>query len=186
MQTKTQLVLAGVPWKLIGTGTYFRLLESQEPLDVRLWRMGRVIYEAQAIEAGFYSSPIGGFDAVEVYVTANPQRVKVAISDGTGGYDRYTGEVQIAPAKSVVNTGLVSVTGVATPLLVADGKRKGFRVLNSGASVIYLGGGSVSLGNGCLKLNPGDLWVESEAPGASWFAVADGGAGTVKVQELMG
>lgn len=186
MQTESQLVLAGVPWKLFGTGRYFRLLESVEPVDVRLWLQGRVTYEAKRVESGFYSMPDRGFDAVEIATTGNPQLVKVAISDGTGGYERYNGSVEFAAAKSILNTGLVNVAGVATPLLSADAKRKGFRVLNTGASVIYLGGGGVSLENGCLKLNPGDLWVESEAPGAAWFAVADGGAGTVKVQELMG
>lgn len=185
MQTHSQLVLSGVPWRLNGEGSYFRLMESQEPVNVRLWRLGRVVYEAQAVEAGFYTLPTGGFDAVEVETTSNPQAVKVAISQGQGGYDRYTGSVEISAGKSVVNTGLVNVTVVATPLLAANAKRKGFRVLNSGANVIYLGGGGVSLGNGCLKMNPGDLWVESDAPGAAWFAVADGGPGTVKVQELM-
>ena len=186
MQTHSQLVLAGVPWRLNGDGSYFRLMESVEAVNVRLFRLGRVVYDAQRVEPGFYSVPDGGFDAVEVATTVNPQAVKVAISQGQGGYDRYTGSVEISTGKSVVNTGLINVAAVATPLLAADTKRKGFRVLNSGANVIYLGGGGVSLGNGCLKLNPGDLWVESEAPGAAWFAVADGGPGTVKVQELLG
>lgn len=186
MQTKTQLVLAGVPWKLNGEGTYFRLLACVEPVNVRLFRQGRVVYDAEAVEAGFYSIPTAGFDAVEIITTQNPQQVRVAISDGTGGYDRYTGEVNLATAKSIINTGPVPVLTQSTPLVVADARRKGVRFLNSGATVVYLGGGGVDLVNGCLKLNPGELLFESDAPGAAWFAVSDGGPGTVKVMELLG
>lgn len=186
MQTKTQLVLAGVPWKVGGQGTYFRLLDSVEPVNVRLFRLGRVVYDAESVEAGFYSIPTGGFDAVEVSTTANPQQVRIAISDGTGGYDRYSGEVNLATAKSIINTGPMAVLTTATPLAAANPKRKALRFLNSGATVIYLGGGGIDLVNGCLKLNPGDLMFEESAPGAAWFAVSDGGPGTVKVQELVG
>lgn len=185
MQTKTQLVLAGIPWKLHGAGTYFRLLASVEPVNVRLFRQGRVVYDAHAVEAGFYSVPEGGFDAIEVSTTANPQQVRVAISDGTGGYDRYTGEVNLATAKSIVNTGPVPVGIVATNLVAADARRKGVRFLNSGETVVYLGGGGVDLVNGALKLNKGEMLFETDAPGAAWFAVSEGGPGVVKVMELM-
>jgi hypothetical protein len=186
MRTLTQLIENGTPWRLYGTGSYFRVLESVEPVNVRMMRLGRVVYEAQGVEAGFFTAPSGGFDAVEVGTTLNPQRVKVAVSDGTGGYDRYTGTVNMATASSIVNTGVKSVAVVATPLIPADGKRKGIRFLNSGATVVYLGGAGIDLVNGCLKLGPGELLFESEAPSAAWFAVSDGGPGVVKVQELIG
>ena len=186
MRTLEQVVSTAQPWKLHGTGSYFRLMESVEPVHVRVYRQNRVVYSAVSIEAGFYTAPDGGFDAVEIIASNNPQRVKVAVSDGTGGYDRYTGTVNLAQATSVVNTGAMPVGVVATPLVTADGKRRGIRFLNSGATVLYLGGAGVDLVNGCLKLNPGDLHFEGDAPAAAWFAVSDGGQGAVKVQELVG
>ncbi len=186
MRTLEQLVSAAQPWMLHGTGSYFRLMESVEPVHVRVFRQGRVVYNAENVEAGFFTSPDGGFDAVEVIVSNNPQRVKVAVSDGAGGYDRYTGSVNLATGTSVVNTGLVPVGVVATPVIYANVRRKGVRFLNSGDSVIYLGGAGVDLVNGCLKVNPGELLLENEAPGAAWYAVSDGVAGRLKVQELMG
>ena len=186
MRTLEQVVSTTQPWKLHGTGSYFRLMESVEPVHVRVLRQGRVVYSAEHIEAGFYTAPEGGFDAVEIIATNNPQRVKVAVSDGTGGYDRYTGTVNLALATSILNTGVKPVAVVATPLVPADDKRRGIRFLNSGNTVVYLGGAGIDLVNSCLKLNPGDLHFEGDAPAAAWFAVSDGGPGTVKVQELVG
>lgn len=186
MQTLQQIVYAAQPWRLNGTGKYFRVLSNVEAIDVRMFNMGRVTYEAKGVEAGFYVMPDGGFDAVEVVATANPQLVKVAISDGAGGYDRYSGTVNLATAASVVNNGLVNVPAATTQLvLAADASRKGIRFLNSGATVVYLGGAGVDLASGCLKLNAGDLWVEGDAPGAAWYAYSDGGAGALKVQTLI-
>lgn len=186
MQTLSQIVYPGQNWRLHGTGRYFRLMESVEPVDVRVIRQNRVVYEAKNIEAGFYTMPEGGFDAVEVIAKGNPQLVKIATSDGTGGYDRYTGTVNMALATSIVNTGVKPVAVGATLMVPADSKRRGVRFLNSGATVIYLGGAGVDLVNGCIKINPGELYFEGDAPAAAWFAVSDGGPGTVKVQELMG
>jgi hypothetical protein len=185
MRTLAQLIEHGTPWLLHGTGSYFRLLESVEPVNVRVRLQGRIVYEALGVEAGFYTMPAGGFDAVEVATTRNPQQVKVAISEGGGGYDRYTGTVNLATGTSVVNTGMVPVGVTCSPVVPANARRKGVRFLNSGETVIYLGGLGVDLVNGCLKLNPGELLLEQEAPGAAWFAVSEGGQGSVKVQELM-
>lgn len=184
MKTIKQIVYPGQPWKHIESARYFRLLESVGSVDVRLFNAGRIVYEAEAVEAGFYAMPDGGFEAFEV-ITADPQSVKVAVSDGTGGYDRYTGEVRMATATGVNNVGVVPVGIVDTLVTLANPSRKALRFLNSGATVIYLGGMGVTVLNGCLKLNPGELLFENDAPGAAWYAVSDGGAGTLKVQELI-
>lgn len=186
MQTLSQIIDPSQPWKLMGTAAYFRLMESLEPVNVRLFNMGRVVYEAMNIEAGFYTEPSGGFDAVEVIATNNPQLVKIATSDGKGGYDRYTGTVNMATASSILNTGVVNVATAATLLVTANAKRKGIRFLNSGATVVYVGGAGINLVNGCVKLNAGEILFESEAPSAAWYAVSDGGPGVLKIQELIG
>lgn len=186
MQTHSQIVAVGSPWRLYGTASYFRLMESVEPVNIRFFNQGRMVYEATNIEAGFYAQPSEGFDAVEVETITNPQLVKIAISNGTGGYDRYTGTVNLAMATSILNTGVVNVATAATLLVTANNKRKGMRFLNSGTTVLYVGGAGVDVVNGCIKLSPGELMFESEAPGAAWYAVSDGGPGVIKVQELIG
>lgn len=186
MRTLSQIVYPNQSFWLHGTGRYCRLMESVGPVNLRVIRQGRVVYDAQAVEAGFYTMPDGGFDAVEVMTLGDPQLVKVAISDGDGGYDRYTGAVNIAKATAIANTGAVPV-GVASTLLVpGNAKRRGIRFLNSGTTIVYLGGLGIDLFNGCLKLSPGEMLLESEAPSAAWYGVSEGGAGTVKVQELLG
>lgn len=186
MRTLSQIVYPNQSFWLHGTGRYIRLMESVGPVNLRVIRQGRIVYDAQAVEAGFYTMPDGGFDAVEIMTLGDPQLVKVAISDGDGGYDRYTGTVNMATATSIINTGVKPVAIAATLVVAADSKRKGIRFLNSGATVLYLGGAGIDLANGCLKLGPGELLFESDAPSAAWFAVSDGGPGTVKVQELIG
>lgn len=183
MRTEKQIVDT-VPWELKIPGRWFRLLECGGDVRVRLMKAGRVVYNADEVEAGFWSMPEGGFDSVDVTSLAGPQLVKVGISDGTAGYDRYTGTVNLALGDSVTNTGLVAVGIAATLIVPADASRKGIRFLNAGANVVYLGGAGVDLANGCLKLNGGDLWVEGDAPAAAWYAIADGGPGSLKVQEL--
>jgi len=185
MKTIKQLVSIGNSWRHTEDARYFRLLESVGAVNVRLFKMSRVVYEAEAVEAGFYSMPVDGFDAFEVITNGDPQIVKVAVSDGAGGYDRYTGTVNLATAGGVVNTGPVNVATSATLLVTANGARKGLRFLNTGGTVVFLGGAGVDLINGVVKLNPGDLLFEADAPAAAWYAVSDGGAGVVKVQELI-
>lgn len=186
MQTHSQIVTIGNPWRLYGTASYFRLMESVEAVNIRFFNQGRAVYEATNIEAGFYAEPSGGFDAVEIETITNPQLVKIARSDGTGGYDRYTGTVNLAMATSILNTGVVNVATASTLLTAANNKRKGIRFLNSGSTVLYVGGAGIDVVNGCLKINPGEVLFESEAPGAAWYAVSDGGPGVLKVQELIG
>ena len=186
MRTLSQIVFPEQSFWLHGTGRYIRLMESVGPVNLRVIRQGRVIYDAQAVEAGLYTMPEGGFDAVEVMTLGEPKLVKVAISDGDGGYDRYTGAVNLATATAIANTGPVPI-GVETTLLVAgNAKRRGIRFLNSGTTIVYLGGVGVDLVNGCLKIKPGEMLLESEAPSAAWYGVSEGGAGIVKVQELLG
>lgn len=184
MQTFSQIVSAGTPWRLNVGGGYFRIMNSVTVVDVRFMKAGRIVADSIGVDAGFYDQPNGGFDAVEIY-SADPQLLKVAISEGTGGYDRYNGTVSLNLGNSVVNTGVLAVATVSTMVVAANANRKGLRILNSGATAIYLGGAGVDTVNGCLKLNAGDFWLEGDAPAAAWYAVSDGGAGTVKVQELL-
>lgn len=187
MRTESQIVDNTAPWVLAIPGSYFRLVESVGKCRVQLTKGGRITYDADDVEAGLWSMPVGGFDGVNITSKSGPQLVKVGISDGTAGYDRYTGTVNLALGTTVQNTGGVNVPASATTLvLAANASRKGIRFLHAtaGGAVTYLGGAGVDLNNGALKLNAGDLWLEGDAPAAAWYAYADAGAVVLKVQEL--
>jgi len=186
VQTTRQIVNAGQTMPLNWPGKYFQVFESYAPIDVRFFHAGRVVYVAEQMDAGFYVTPDGGFDRVEI-VSATQQAIKVGISDGTGGTNRMTGDVAatIRGASAVLNKPILSVGAAETPLVAARADRVAFRVLNSGATNIAIGGPGLTYAGAVLVLAAGDIWQEETAPGAAWVALGDAAGGVLKVQELL-
>ena len=145
MQTITQILNAGEVWALAQVGRYFQIFESYAPLTVRFMRDGKILSIAEDMEAGFYATPEGGFNRVEL-VTATQQRVKVGFSDGSAGPNRMTGDVNatIKTASSVLNKPIANIGTAETPLVTARADRIAFRVLNSGATNIAIGGAGLT------------------------------------------
>lgn len=78
----------------------------------------------------------------------------------------------------------VGTTNPSAALVAASGARKGFRVLNAGTGKLAItASAATTLANAALVLNPGDMWDETEAPGAAWFAISDTGT-TANVQVI--
>lgn len=180
--------------------SYFRLLATTAPVRVTLLRAAASTGEvATDVEAGYYALPEHGFDRIEIY-SAAAQTVKFAVTSGRGGYDRTVGSVDVinTPNVNVVNTpnvksvlattitdtAAVSVGVAATALVAADATRRGLRVRNNGTADVFLGGAGVTTANGCIRLVPGALWVEDEAPGAAWFGISGTAGQDVRVQVL--
>jgi hypothetical protein len=46
---------------------------------------------------------------------------------------------------------------------------------------VAIGGAAVTMANAAIILRPGDIWVEDDAPGAAWYAVADTAGADVRV-----
>ncbi len=173
-------------------GSYFRLLSTVGPVSVSFFRGGANLGDnALAVESGFFALPDGGFDRVDV-TSPTAQTVKFALTRGRGGYDRTVGDVQIlntANVKTVLgttitNTAAVTVGVAETALVAADPARRGLRVLNNGTADVWLGGAGVTTVNGCIKLAPGDLWSEDDAPGAAWFGISGAAGQNVRVQVI--
>lgn len=75
-----------------------------------------------------------------------------------------------------------AVIGVAPAALVNDNTYKRLRIMNnSAAASVAIGGAGVTMANAALVLRPGDVWIEDDAPGAAWFAVADMAGADVRV-----
>lgn len=75
--------------------------------------------------------------------------------------------------------------GTAGVLLVKDAALRGVRFRNPHATArIALGGAAVTMANAVILLEPGDIWNETDAPGAEWHAISDTAGASVLVQGL--
>ena len=179
MQTISQSVTAGVPYRKTGPGKYFRLISALLDVDVSLLRQGAVVYKATAVQSGFWAIPDGGFDAL-LFESATTQTIKFATSDGGGGYDPTTVQTRILNASTISAPASVSVGVTATALLAADLTRRIALFRNAGTVAVYLGGADVSTDSAPV-ISPGETWVEDVAPGAAWYGISGSAAQAVKV-----
>jgi hypothetical protein len=78
-------------------------------------------------------------------------------------------------AASVVEVAPV-VVGAAVGALIAAAARRALRVRNAGTGLLAIGGNAaLTLAQAVIVLNPGDVWEETLAPSAAWYAVSDTG-----------
>lgn len=85
--------------------------------------------------------------------------------------------MEIGNRRENVGTALVHVTS-------RDASRRGIRFRNSGATTIYLGGPGVTNETACIRLLNGDVWEETLASGAQWWALSDVAGGILNVEEI--
>lgn len=102
MRTIPRVLAAGVVDTYPVYGRYFRLMTTVGAVNVDLLRAGAVVYEAVNVQAGFYAIPEGGFDAIRI-LSGTLQTIQIAVTNGNGGYDRSTGDVNILPGSQVRN-----------------------------------------------------------------------------------
>lgn len=75
------------------------------------------------------------------------------------------------------------VVGVARVKVSGDNTLQVARFRNASATArIALGGAGVTMDNAVIVLEPGDIWKETDAPGADWYAVSDKADGSMLVQ----
>lgn len=89
--------------------------------------------------------------------------------------------------RTVRQTKIVDLTPVAVGVervaVVSDAALQGVRFKNVHATArVALGGAGVTLANAAIMLEPGDMWNETDAPGAAWFAISDTAGASVQVQ----
>lgn len=162
------------------------LLETAAPVDVEFYNQGARVAQAGQVEQGYYSDNTAAFDRI-VITTATPQTLKIAISDGRGGYNRLAGTVSatIVKALAVSELAPVSVGVAATLVAAANANRRGLRLYNGGTVTVLLGGSGVSLANGVIQVAPGQTWVEDDAPAAAWYGISGTAGQSMRVQELI-
>jgi hypothetical protein len=76
-------------------------------------------------------------------------------------------------AAALTDAAPVAVTDVAGVLLAASAGRRSFRARNVGVNAVAIGGAGVTFAAAAIVLQPGELWIETDAPGAAWKCICD-------------
>jgi hypothetical protein len=154
---------------------YFRLLGTVNPVNVKMGRKKQATDTLSQVEAGAWIRAKAGeedLDWLQIETGASEQ-VKYVITDGDAGYDRlFASLVQVATLANVaeVTAGLAEGTALA-----ADANRRKivFRAKATNTGNIALGATGLAVATSAIVLAPGDVWIETDAAPAAWFAIAD-------------
>lgn len=85
-------------------------------------------------------------------------------------------QVQPVPSSSAATDIAPLAVTVAGVELIAAGTRKGLRIRNSGTGQLGLTAASATtFAQAAIVLQPGDMWNETDAPQATWYAISDVG-----------
>lgn len=179
--TKEELLESGVNEYPIA-GHYFELLETLNPVDVKLYnRDGHVLHDDRQVEAGYFVDRRGvePFARIELTPGAS-ESVKFLVSDGLAGTRRAY--VRQAQARTLELPGNVTV-GLAEGAVLAAANRALvlFQSDPGNAGIIALGPVGVTLANAPVILAPGDLWREEIAASAAWRGISTVAAQTLRV-----
>lgn len=173
-------IAAGETKRLDIQGTMFRLFDAVNPVDVEVSsKSGNSL--ASQVGTGYWTEPTGGFDNVSIK-SANAQTVKIGIAIGRGGNDSV--ELAVGSASVIADNAPVSVETVATLLIPTSGTRRAARFFNAGTSTVFLGGNAVTTANAAIRIEPGQLWIEDDAPQAAWYGISVTAGQSIRVQEL--
>lgn len=190
MQTYKQVFQSAGTWQQATFGRFFFLVDTPNPVTVRLMSNGKVVYTATGVEAGFWTVPEEPFTQFEIDSDYAGGAIKVGVSQSDkGGYNRVGGKVdaRLVSASGVINVPFKNVLqNIETTLAVANPGRASLRIWNNGTSPVFIGAPGLNLNDAAIQLAPGDLWVESDAPGATWVALHNNAAPQpLKVQEII-
>lgn len=191
MQTLQQVFQNAGTWQQAMYGKFFILIDTANPVTIRLIRSGKVMYTASGVLAGFWTVTQEPFDYFEIDNAYAGGAVQIGISESEkGGYQRVGGKIdaKMISAQSVVNVPMKTVPqNTETQLCLANPGRASLRIWNNGTADIFIGAPGLNVVDAAIKLAPGDLWVETDAPAAAWVALqtASSTAQPVKVQEII-
>lgn len=117
---------------------------------------------------------------VPVSITGTP--VAVTLSGST---DATAIPVQVQPPASAPTDVAPVTVGTAGGVLIAAGAtRKGLRIRNAGTGNLAItAAAATTFANAAVVLRPGDVWLETDAPQAAWYAVSDTGT-TANIQAV--
>lgn len=131
-------------------------------------------------------SPVAGSSINIGNLAANPVPVSpvAGSSFNVGNNDASAVPVRSQALATIVDKPTVNA-GLAAVSVVNDATLKRLRIRNAHASaVVALGSATVTLANGAIQLQPGEVWLEEDAAGANWYAISDTANTTIQIQGL--
>lgn len=185
MKTYPQTMTAGQTATFEG-GRYFEILEAAAPLNVQFIRRGSLGEKADDVLNGYYATPVTPFDAVHVS-SASAQNIVIAISDGSGGYRRLSGNVTVTEPAGPTDKADVAVPAVSTALVSAASASKRETLITNLASntaPIRVGGATVAAGRG-TQVGPGQT-ATMRGTGAVYVYNEHSAAQSVGIVEITG
>lgn len=160
-------------------GNYFHLDSLPGgTVDVSFFRNGkRLAEELRGVVAGWWASPEGGFDALEV-TSSLTQAVAFYAERGRVGANVFSGSVVVTNATE--NAAHISfaaaVSNVSVQLVGAAAARKFLSIQNHHATAnLFVRGDSIAaeLTPACVRVPPGQLWAPKVPPTGAVFAMMD-------------
>jgi hypothetical protein len=135
MRTITLTFTAGEMKTLNVPGKHFRIMAAQAgtvDIDFYLDNIS-VGEEAVGVDAGYYANPEHGFNRIDI-TSSTAQTVKIALSNGRGGYDRAVGTVDVSnlPAnQGAFSQGRASLSTTSTTIIVGSATRRYLMIQNN-------------------------------------------------------
>lgn len=113
MKTQVLNLIAGVPVEQIGSANFFFIVDATYPIDISFFQNGALIEPAEGVDTGFYSRPAGGFSSF-IIESAVSQTVKIATSNGSGGYNKsLVSTLDGSRAQTLANESFLGAAGLA-------------------------------------------------------------------------
>lgn len=158
-------------------------------------KFGAVTFEASAdcvvgVFLSFNEVSLGFSAGAEVLVAG---AVSITNDAGTAiPVSVQDGVINVTATNVGVNNNLSTITnfapvavGTEAAVLVGDPSQKRLRIRNGHTTAkLALGGPGVTLENSAVQILPGEVWVEDDAPGATWYAISDTIGTNVQIQGL--
>jgi hypothetical protein len=178
MQTKSQLIPAGLWTRLTTNGNFFMLLEALGAVSIEFESAGGGAETVEGVGEGFGVDSPYRLNSLRVY-SAAAQTIKYVYGEGSAFYDRTTINAQSASA--LTDLPVVAI-GTAPTLLIAAGARKGLAVRNTHIESLYICGPLGTTATAGYEIQPGDTWeVPVNLVCAELYGLFAGAAGNVAV-----
>lgn len=168
---------AGDPLQINEPGDFFRILAATDALNLRFYRNGKEVAEAEQIGAGYAEEFAQGFDRL-VIESATTQAIQFTVRLGNRVFFDAppTGNVNVVNVRGAVTQTQKTVTNASAQMIAANTARRFLLIQNKSASgtlYLNLSGVAATTANG-LQIGPGDsLSLESFVPTGAVHAIGD-------------
>lgn len=166
---KTLTINAGERLEFYEQGTFFRLMQANDPVNVEYFAREKRIVEAELVAEGYAEKfEAGQFERIAIS-SATTQQIQFVIRDGNVvDYDQPpTGSVTVENTGGAFTQAAAAVTNSSAQLLPANPNRRYLLIQNNDASgIIYLNlaGAAATIAGGLKIFNGGSYECQGFVP----------------------